>query len=74
MGEHDRELALPIEGARARQALEENAAERVDVGAAVDLAALDLLGRDVVDGADEASVGRQAAGRRQVSGEPKSQT
>ena len=51
------------------EALEEDAAERVDVGAAVDVAALDLLGRDVVDGADEASVGRQAAGRRKVSGE-----
>ena len=37
----------------AGQALEEHAAERVLVAATVGLGALDLLGRDVVDGADE---------------------
>ena len=36
-------------GTCAGQAVEEQAGERVDVGAGVDVAALDLLGRDVVD-------------------------
>ena len=37
----------------ARQALVEDAGERVVVGAPVDCLALDLFGRDVVDRADE---------------------
>ena len=64
-----RELALAVERAPPREALEEDAAERVDVGSAVDVAALDLLRRDVVDRADEAAVRREAAGRREVPSE-----
>ena len=64
--EHDRQLALALERPLAREALEEHAAERVDVGAAVDLLAADLLGRDVVDRADEAAVAGEAADRRDV--------
>ena len=59
--EDHRQLALAVERRGAGEALEEQAAERVDVGPAVDLAALDLLGRDVVDRADEAAIARQAA-------------
>jgi hypothetical protein len=64
--EHDRQLALAVEGALPRETLEENAAERVDVGAPVDRAALDLLGRHVVDRADETALAGQAAHRRDV--------
>ena len=45
----------------------ENAAERVDVGAALDRLALDLLGRHVVDAAEELSRRRQAL---RAPGEP----
>ena len=55
-----------VERTHAGEALEEHAAERIDVGARVDRPALDLLGRDVVDRADEAAVARQAADRRGV--------
>ena len=47
----------------AGQALEEDARERVLVAATVGLGALDLLGRDVVDGADEGA-GRGELDRR----------
>ena len=68
VGEDDRELALAVERPRSRQTLVEDAAERVDVGSAVDRSALDLLGRDVVDRADEASLPGQAADRRDMPG------
>ena len=67
MREDDRELALPVEGPRIRQALVQNTTERVDVGATVDLPALDLLGRDVVDRAHKAALAGQAAHRGHVS-------
>ena len=70
MGEHDGQLAVALEGPGAGEALEEDAAERVDVRAPVDLAARDLLGRDVVDRADEAAIAGEAAHRRDVAGEP----
>jgi DNA-binding SARP family transcriptional activator len=54
---------------RPRQALVEDAAKRVDVGAAVDRAALDLLGRDIVDRPDEAAVAREAADRGDMTRE-----
>ena len=57
-------------GRCAGQALEEDAAERVDVGPTVDRAALDLLRWDVVDRADEATLGGQAADGADVAGEP----
>ena len=60
------ELLVARERRRAGEALEEHAAERVDVGAAVDGAALDLLRRHVVDGADEALRARQALDGRRV--------
>ena len=69
VSEDHRELALAVERPTPCEALEEDAAERVDVGAAVDVAALDLLGRDVVDRADEAAIRRQAARRGKMAGE-----
>ena len=68
--EHDRQLALAREWTLPRQALEEDAAERVDIGAAVDRPARDLLRRNVVDRADETAVTGQAAYRRDVTREP----
>ena len=65
--EDDRELALAIERPLARQTLEKNASERVDVGARIDRSTLDLLGWDVVDGSDEATLARQTADRRHVA-------
>ena len=70
MGEDDGQLALALERPRAGEALEEDAAERVDVRAPVDLAARDLLGRDVVDRSDEAAIAGEAAHRGDVAGEP----
>ncbi len=63
MREHHRELTLALERARPGQAFVENTAEGVHVGASVDHAALDLLGRDVVDRAYEAALAGQAAHR-----------
>jgi len=67
MREHDRQLALPVERPLTGQAFEEDAAERVLVGAAVDRPALDLFGRYVIDCADEAALAREAADRRDVA-------
>ena len=50
---HDRHVGLAIERLLARQALEEQAAERVDVRRRADRLALDLLRRGVVERADE---------------------
>ena len=61
VGEHDGQLAVASERRRAGEALVEQAAERVDVCAPVDLAALDLLGRHVSDRANEAALAGQAA-------------
>ncbi len=69
---YDRELALALERASPREALVEDAAERVESARAVDLAALDLLGRDVVDRADEATVTCQAADGRRRGGRARS--
>ena len=69
MGVDQCELALPFERPLSGQALVEHAAERVDVGTAVDIATVDLLGWDVVERPDQASVPRQAARRGQVPGE-----
>ena len=70
--EDDRELALAVERPLPGKALVEDAAERVDVGAAVDRAALDLLGRHVVDRADEAALAGQAARPRRRGGRGRS--
>src|SRR5579884_1498446 len=67
---HGREVAFAVKGLRAGQTLEENAAERIDVGEATDLLALDLLWGDVVDRADETALGRQARDGRDVAGQP----
>ena len=69
MGVDERELALPLERALSGQTFVEHAAERVDIGAAVDRTTSDLLGRDVVERADEAAVAGQAADRGDVPGE-----
>ena len=66
MGEHDRQLALALERPLAREALEQHAAERVDVDSSVDRLPADLLRRDVVDRADEPAVAGEAADRRDV--------
>ena len=54
----------------AGEALEQDAAERVDVGASVDLPALSLLRGRVADRADELARGRQPGDRARVLGEP----
>ena len=54
-----RDVGVARERQLAGQAVVEQAAERVDVGARVDPAALDLLGRDVVDRADHVAGLRQ---------------
>ena len=52
----------PRERDRPRERLEQHAAEPVDVGPSVDVVAANLLRRDVVDGADEMTVGRPTVG------------
>src|SRR5207253_1973686 len=47
------DLTVATEGRDPGEALEEHAAQRVDVGAPVDHLAADLLGRGVVEGPDE---------------------
>ena len=74
VGVDHRDVGVARERDLADEAVVEQAAERVDVRAAVDLAALDLLGRDVVDRADDVARARDlrapAPSRRLVS--PKS--
>lgn len=48
-------LRVPFVRDLAREALEQDARERVDVGAGIDGPAFDLLRRDVVNGSDELS-------------------
>jgi hypothetical protein len=64
-----RDLALALERSLAGEALEEHAAERVDVRPRVDRRALDLLGRDVRDRADERPLPREAVDRGEVPGQ-----
>ena len=54
-----RHLGVLFERLRADERLVEHAGQRVDVGAAVDGLSLDLLRRDVVDGADKLTRGGQ---------------
>ena len=56
MREHDGELRVTPERRLPDETFVENAAERVDVRPPIDLVARDLLGCDVVDGADEVAV------------------
>jgi hypothetical protein len=74
VGEHDGELAVPLERPLACQTLEEDAAERVDVRSGVDRTALDLLRRDVVDRADEAALPVRLETDETWRASPKSQT
>ena len=60
---HHADLLVAREGQVAGQALEEHAGQRVLVAATGGLGALDLLGSDVVDGADEGPGGRELDGR-----------
>jgi hypothetical protein len=53
VGEDDFDVGGALERDRAGEAVEQDAAQGVDVGAAVEGAALDLLGGDVGDGAHE---------------------
>ena len=62
VGIDDRDLRDSRERDRSRQRLEEDAAERVHVGATVDVVPPDLLRRHVVDGSQEMTVGRPAVG------------
>ena len=57
-------------GDAARQHLVQHAAQRVDVGAAVDRPGLDLLGGDVVGRADPRARAREAAGGAEPLGQP----
>ena len=67
---HHRHVVVAPEWRQTREALVEHAAEGVDVGAAVGLVALDLLGRDVLQRAHELpGLGELLAGRR-VLGQP----
>ena len=61
MREHHRDVGVALVRLLAGQALVEDAAEGVDVGGRRDLLRLDLLGRRVVDGADEDARLRQLA-------------
>ena len=70
MGEYDGQLALPLERPRSDKALEEDAAERVQVGPSVDLVSVNLFRRDIVDRADEAAI----AGEARDGGDVTSQT
>ena len=54
------DVGATLERQRSGQRLEEQAAERIDVGPAVDLVAANLLGRDVVDRSHQLPVGRAA--------------
>ncbi len=63
------ELGVPCEGRPAGEAVEDHAAERVDVGARVDRASFDLLGRGVV-GRPEEEAGPRRRGRAHGLREP----
>src|SRR5947199_139597 len=63
-------LGVARVGDVAGERLVEDATERVDVGAGVDLLALELLGRDVVERADEHAGLRETALRSLVLREP----
>ena len=69
MGEQGGDLRALLERHPAGEHLERHAAHRVDVGARVDPLAADLLGGDVVDGADHGVV-RACAAVRQGCGDP----
>ena len=59
VGMHDRDLCLPLERRPAGEALVEHATKRIDVCATVERQPLDLLGRGVLDGADEDAGARE---------------
>ena len=69
MGEEAGRIAVLGERHLAGEQLEEQAAERVDVDAGVDLAAGDLLGSDVIERADEAAGLGQAGLGGDVAGD-----
>ena len=71
VGEHRRRHGLAQERRRARERGEQHAAERVDVGARVVGAGMELLGRHVVDRAEEVAR-RWSACRRRRSGSARS--
>jgi hypothetical protein len=62
----DGDLAVALERKLPGEALIEDAAERVDVGPAVERAALDLLGGRVVEGSDEMPGAREPRARCRV--------
>ena len=70
VGEHRRRGGLARVRDLAGDGLEEHAAERVDVGAGVDRALLELLGRGVVEGPDHASGLRDLGLRAEVLHQP----
>ena len=68
MSVQDGVVRVPFEGGPAGQALEEDAAERVDVGARADRFPLDLLGGEAVDGAEApGSLGQRRSGWKLLS-------
>ncbi len=70
LGEQGGGVGAAAERRLAGEALVEEAAERVDVGAAVDLFAADLLGGDVVGGAERAAGAERGCRVAEVAAEP----
>ncbi len=68
LGPEDGDTLVPLERRRAGQHLEGAAGQRVQVGAAVDRAALDLLGRHVIQRAEELAGGEVDMIRLAASG------
>ena len=70
LGEQRRGVRAAAKRRLAREGLVEEAAERVDVRAAVDVLAADLLGRDVVGGAERAAGAERGCGVAEVAAQP----
>ncbi len=70
LGEQGGGVGAAAERRLAGEALVEEAAERVDVGAAVDLFAADLLGGDVVGGAERAAGAERGCRVAEVAAQP----
>jgi len=70
LGKQPSEMLAPANRRLASQHLEGCAAQRVEIGPAVDRARFDLLGRHVVERADELAGLRQAGRRQRLLAEP----
>ena len=70
LGPHERHAVVPLERRLPGQHLHDSAGQRVLVGPAVDRLALDLLGRDVVERAEELAGGGERRRGERVLAEP----